>query len=593
MPKQDQSRDVDKMVGQKNNNYETIGNDSTVKKSGEKIPKCACDRKRCLKGRCGICWMVIVGLSIAVGIFFILWISDVLGFDFETSGDDTLYELICSNCTDEPTSNPTMVPSVEPTSNPTDEPTGEPTYEPSAAPSTEPTLAPSADPTVTPSEAPTVEPTFNPTADPTVSPTEIPTDTPTTDPTSDPTTGEPTAEPTNAPSENPTIDPTLNPTGVPSLDPTNAPTTEPTKDPTGQPSSEPTKIPTDAPTNDPTLEPTVPTSEPTTAPTDDPTSSPTDAPTTEPTEAPTDEPTADPTSERRRSDLEDRVANVLFVTVDGTTFDYTEFETPEVDQFFMEGYTFNNLKNQFSLSTLLTGKNVFSQPMQDGAMTWAEQIRAKGYKNYYYGSWMINSGNKVSTPVNRGWDFFFGTAYHPNGTDFKYITDDDQIMEKVQSHLLTIKDDKWSLTVNWTAPFEHNEVRMTNTNTPVFWPCSRYFQVGGTDFDYQRGVICQWTMEYDSMFGKVLKSLKSAGLWSRTIVIFVIGGRKDSIFSFNGGALPKILRNRTNEDRHSMLDVVPTILAVSGFSDREVVSAKLDGFPISGMSVNNIEVKDL
>jgi len=515
MPKQ--KRDVDKMTGQKKNNYQVINPGSDGKPAGGKIPKCACDRKRCLKGRCGVWWMVITGLIIAVGIFFILWISDALGFDFETSGTETLYDVLCANCTDEPTSNPT--------------------------------IAPTADPTTSPSDAPTVEPTYDPTADPTLNPTDIPTVEPTSDPTSDPTTEEPTSTPTYAPTSSPTVDPTSDPTSDPTIDPSNAPTTEPTDAPTGQP-------------------------------------------TNEPSEAPTTEPTADPTSERRRSLSEDMVANVILVTVDGTTFDYSEFETPEVDEFLTEGYTFNNLKNQFSLAALLTGKNLNQNYLQDSVPTWAEQIGAKGYKNYYYGSWMIDTEVKLSTPLNRGWDFFYGTAFHADGVDSKYMTEDDLIMEKVQSRLQKIEDLKWSITVNWTAPFVHDGIEdVDETETPVFGACSRYFLIGGTDFDYQKGVRCQWTMEYDTMFGKVLETLKSTGLWSQTIVLFVIGGRKNSIFSVNGGALPGILLSRTNEDRHSMLDVVPTILAVCGFSDQEVASAKLDGFPISGL-VNNIKDSD-
>jgi len=527
MPKK--SRDVDSMTGQKKNNYKVINDNNPSDGSGH-IPKCACDRKRCLNGRCGICWMLITAILLVVGIFFILWAAGALGFDFETSGTETLYELICSNCTDEPTSNPTIAPSAEPTLSPTD--------------------------------APSVEPTYDPTGDPTVEPSADPTATPTTDPTSDPTTEDPTSTPTEAPTYVPTVEPTADPTDAPTLDPSNAPTSEPTQAPTGSPTFEPTEDPTGTPT------------------------------TSEPTSSPTDEPTAEPTSERRRSYREDLVANLFFFMVDGTTFDNTEFKTPQFDEFVSEGYTFNNLKNQFSLADLLTGKSINHKYSEESVITWAEQIHKKGYKNYYYGSWMSDSEVIPSTPLNRGWDFFFGTAFHSDGADLKYKKDGDLIMEKLQSHLQTIEDEKWSITVNWTAPFLQNGVKMSRAKTPVFPACGRYFEVRGTDFSYPRGLRCQWTMNYDTQFGKVLETLKSTGLWANTIVLFVIGGRKSSIFSVNGGALPGILLNRTNEDRHSMLDVVPTILAVGGFSDNEVASAKLDGFPIPGLKFNNIKDSD-
>jgi len=520
MSKQQKARDVDSMKGQKKNNYQTINDNYAADGSGP-VPKCACDKKRCLKGRCGVCWMIITAVLLAVGIFFILWAAGVLGFDFETSGDETLYELICTDCTDEPTSNPT--------------------------------IAPTAEPTVSPSDAPTAEPSISPTNDPTVTPSASPSVTPTEDPTSDPTTEEPTSTPTEGPTGTPTSDPTMDPTGDPTLEPSNAPSVEPTKTPTGDPTIEPTEDPTGTPT----------TSEPTSA----------------PSEEPTVDPTADPTSERRRSHREDMEANLLLVMVDGTTFDNTEFETPQVDDFVTEGYTFNNLKNQFSLANLLTGKKINQKHLKDNVITWAEKIRTKGYKNYYYGSWMTDSEDKLSTPLNKGWDFFFGA-------DLEYKMDGHMLMQKVQSQLQTIDDDKWSITVNWTAPYLQNGVQMKGTKTSVFRACSRYFKVGGADFSYSRGLRCQWTMDYDTQFGKVLETLKSTGLWANTIVLFVIGGRKSSIFSVNGGALPGILLNRTNEDSHSMLDVVPTILAVGGFSHQEVVSAKLDGVQIPGLDFN-------
>lgn len=511
MPKQN-ARDVDRMTGQSKNNYQVI---EPGKKSTEKIPMCACDRKRCLNGRCGVCWMLILGLSIAALVFVILYFTDSIGFDFETSGTDTLYDEICTDCTDEPTSTPTI------------DPTAAPTLEPTAAPSDTPTLAP--------------------TSDPSVEPTSAPTETPTIDPTSDPTTLIPTTSPSEAPSEDPTSDPTLDPTGTPTLEPSIAPSVEPT--------------------NDPTSDPTV-----------DPTSSPTE---------PTSEPTSDPTSERRRSYVEDMVANVLFVTVDGTTFDYAVFQTPEVDEFLTEGYTFNNLKHETSLSSLVTGRNLLSQPtpsspknLPEGVMTWAELIRTKGYKNYYYGNWIFNSET-----LNRGWDVFFGTAHDSDLADVKHNRIENSIMEKVQSRLQMIKDDKWSIAVNWTAPFVHTKGK----NFPDSEACSQFFKLGSANFDYQRGVKCQWTVEFDTRFGKLMNTLKSTGLWSKTIVLFVIGGHKNSILSINGGALPAIYLNRTDEVVHSMLDAVPTILTVGGLSDLEIATAKLDGFPIFGMDQNKIK----
>merc|ERR1719383_139458 len=218
MPKQKKSRDVDKITGQKKN-YEVLDEPNAARSGkesyGEEPPFYVCDRKRCLNGRCGVCWLVILGVAIAVGICAVLVFAGVLGFTFSTDGNETLYELICSDCTFEPTSDPTSTPTSDPTSTPTVEPTGTPTVEPTGVPSVEPTAAPTGEPTVEPSGVPSVEPTAAPTDEPSVEPTAAPTS--------------PTYEPTSAPTGEPTLEPSADPT-VPTNEPTSAPTAEPTSE---------------------------------------------------------------------------------------------------------------------------------------------------------------------------------------------------------------------------------------------------------------------------------------------------------------------------------------------------------------------------
>jgi len=440
-----------------------------------------------------------------------------------------LYEVICDSCTDEPTSTPTLAPTADPTTDPT------------GVPSVEPTSDPTSDPTTDPTGAPSVEPTHDPTSDPTVDPSPQPT----IDPTEVPTFG-PTVEPTPAPSTTPTLNPTSDPTSDPTVDPTNLPTTEPSRTPTAEPTSEPT------------LDPTVPTSDPTTSPTSDPTSS------------PTHEPTADPTSERRRKSDFDMNPNVLLILSEGSGFGSSEFKTPEVDEFFTEGYTFNNVKQPLE-GNLMTGKS-------EGETTWVEGMRSKGYSNYYYGNLQLNT----DSPVLRGWDFFYGTSSQQN--KLVGAAGDDLTMEKVQSRLSMLQDEKWTITVNWTSAESYSKSNLAKP--ALFDACRKYFQVGSTSFNYENGVRCQWTLHHDAMFGKLLKTLKSTDLWMRTIVMFVITGPQKNIFSFSGGALPANLLHRTNEDRHSIVDVLPTILAVGGFSESELERFNFDGFAVFRMNQN-------
>lgn len=493
-------------IAQKKNNYKVIKESSN--EGPGNIPTFACDRKRCLNGRCGSCWMVILGMSIALAVFLCLYMAGVLGFDFTTSGTETLYEVI-SDTTEEPTVSPTLDPTEDPTLSPSYDPTGTPTYSPSITPSTSPSASPSETPTQAPSDGPT--------------------------------TAEPTMTPTEDPTEIPTGDPTLDPTGSPTTHPTRLPTTEPTLLPT----SDPTTKPTSAPTYDPT--------------TSEPTNNPTSNPTATPTDEPTHDPTVDPTSERRRSFDMDLNSNILFLIADGNLFNYTEFETPAVDHFLTEGYT---LKGS-ALGSLVAGK-IFRSGLfhNQGLSSWAELLRSKGYSNYYYGSWMAGSEDQASTPIKQGWDFF----------------DEDVIMEKVQSRLQTIKEEKWFIAVNWTL--SHKDIGlMVNGSKANFDRCNRYFKVAGAELNYHQGLSCHCTIGYDAIFGKLRETLESTRQWMKTLVVFVVAGQQKNIFSMGGGAFP------AHKDRYlySSQDVVRKILSVSGFSDLELRSLRMDGSPAFGM----------
>jgi len=458
----------------KKTNYQVINEDQKAR-SPDKVGVCACDVKRCLAGKCGSCWMVVLGLILAAALVSLLYVTDAVGFTFSTSGNDTLYDVMMG-ITDAPTVNPTPGPTMKPTHKPTMKPTHKPTMKPTHKPT-----------------KPTKRPTPSPTHHPTPSPTKYPTHSPTKDP-------------TPSPAKSPTKDPTPSPTKYPTPSPTKNPTPSPTKDPTPSPTYAPTPVPTSA---------------------------------------------------RRRSSAAD--SNIIFLVADGTIFEYTEFETPVVDEFLTEGYTFNNVKQRLLVASLITGKTT---NIRSGFVsTWAGHLRSRGYTNYYYGSWMTDSESKALTPLELGWDFFYGMGGQAARGDLAIAAaDEDKTMEKVITHLQTIKDDKWSITVNWTIPHENRGVKPKT----VVETCNRYFKVGGAYFNYYRGLSCQFTIGYDTTFGKVLETLKSTGLWMNTIVVFAVGGHQLNVFSMNGGALPANLLNRTNEYPLSMLDVIPTFMNASG-----------------------------
>jgi len=491
----------------------------------------------------------------------LVW-AGVLGFDFDTDGTDTLYDEICTSCTDEPTSNPTASPTSEPTKNPTAAPsevptTADPTTSPTIYPTETPTLGPTADPTTTPTADPTHEPT---TAEPTSRPTPNPTGEPSMAPSLDPTV-EPTLNPSPVPTIQPTVDPSTMPTVEPSLNPTDAPSVEPTSDPTT-----PTSEPTMAPSNDPTIEPTM-------APSNDPTNEPTLAPTS-PTSEPTEQPTSEPTSERRLIYDTEATPNVLLIVSDSDPY----VRNSRVNDFLEESYTLTNLQSQLTWSSVITGKmkpnqNVDSREeghLLTTEITFVQKLMSKGYKNYYYGNWMWDSAIDSWKSFWHGWDFFYGNVDHRS-----------QISESIRSTFQLHGGKAWYMTVGLTKPNLTAEIATHEMNPDVYDDCSQYFLLGSTHFDYVGGVSCQWGMENDEMFGQILEILKTAEQWEHTVVVLVIIEGKKPLLSIGGGAIPAELLFRTDEDPHSFLDIAPSILSIAGFSDSELGSDNLEGVDLT------------
>jgi hypothetical protein len=110
-----------------------------------------------------------------------------------------------------------------------------------------------------PSSLPTSQPTSIYFGKPSRRPTAFPTNWPTSIPTQLPIrwpTGQPTRQPTRQPTGQPTRQPSRRPTSQPTREPTQQPSRQPTGRPTGIPSSQPSREPTQTPTSRPTARPT-------------------------------------------------------------------------------------------------------------------------------------------------------------------------------------------------------------------------------------------------------------------------------------------------------------------------------------------------
>jgi len=243
-----------------------------------------------------------------------------------------------------------------------------------------------------------------------------------------------------------------------------------------------------------------------------------------------------------------------------------------IERFLDEGYTFKNLSRKVSQRSLITGKMV---PLDEDT-TWLEQLKSKGYVNHYYGD-LISGTILESWKIDgRGWDSY-GDARSRG----------EKILEEVESAIRVLSGEMWSITVSLGKTDPYTEFSHHHKNATVFDICRRYFMADGPDYDHDRGVSCQLSMNCDQKFGDVIKTLKITELWEHTIVFLVINGEQRKIFSISGGYIPTKFLSRANNDLRSFLDVVPSILSVVGFSSSQLKSLKLDGFPVLEINAPN------
>jgi len=403
--------------------------------------------------------------------------------------------------------------------------------------------------------------TLNPTAEPTVDPTNTPTSDLTVNFTIFNATIEPTVEPTVIMNNDSTLEATNSSASEPSW--------ESTKTPTSKPTFDPTEAPTGSPTSNPTLIPTVATPEQT------------DEPTAE-----VIVPDSDSTGERRLIFNPETTPNVFLVILNCTGLSEAEFNTPEVDEFLRVSYTSKKLKDEFTFDSLMTGKvtpigaleaavepNGKAQQLTGGP-TWAERIRLRGYINYYYGNFKTESWPYA--PLERGWDFFHGSIDKAGENDLKLgVTSNVEIVQQVRSRLLLIEDEMWSITVSLSMP-DSPSIESYRKTTAINDDCSRYVEA---ESNYEVGVRCQWSKEYDKDFGILLETLKVADLWKSTAVVLVLLGEQEITLSIGGGALRTKHLSIEIDDLRSMSDILRTILAPRGFSDSELSGSKFNKFP--------------
>jgi len=524
---------------------DTPGVQTKKESYGEEPWFCACDCKRCLNGRCGAGWLPVLGLLIAGGLVTVLWLGGVLGMTFETSGNATLYEEICDSCTTEPT-------------------------------------------------------------------------------------GSPTAEPTMAPTV-----PTEEPTGVPSVEPTKAPTGDPSTDPTGAPSVDPTAAPTSDPTSDPTSERRlydftgeIATPNIVILVTENLAMSDFSAFHTPKMDEFFEEGftfTDFHSQPSKGSIMTGQWSHKLGINkpLKPCEEGHLDFGIPTwAEHLKSKGYT-----------------NYYYGKWNMGADSWRATPLGRGWDSFYGclnradglehgdgGSWEKRSAacppdaepekifetSSDSQCLVKCYGSAFATledstcrcytnADCSQGSESSYVytrlsqsnvvvdwwrdkkpvhpgvgkTGDEMIFEEILERLRKLNsDDKWTITVSFSSHGKGFVPQNELTKS-----CEQFFDEQNKQFDFQRGLSCQWMWDIDEKVGSIIDELKKTGVWENTIVILTNFNPDDenTIFSIGGGALPAELLSSTNEDLHSIVDITPTIMAIGGFSDEKLEVSGLDG----------------
>ena len=311
-----------------------------------------------------------------------------------------------------------------------------------------------------------------------------------------------------------------------------------------------------------------------------------------------------------------------------------DINTPNIDHLASEGIRFTNFMSSqavcsASRASIMTGcyanRVGISGALSPGSkvglasdeMTIAELLKQKKYATAIYGKWHLGDA-KQFLPLQQGFDEYIGIPYSndmwPVGYDGKPA--DSNSYKSKWPPLFVMKDnEKWipintledqsTLTERYTVAAE--SFIKKNKNKPFFLylphsmphvPINASPAFRGKS---KQGLYGDVIQEIDASVGRILKTVKEAGLDQNTIIIFSsdngpwlnfgnhagsTGGlREGKGTSFEGGQrVPGIIRwkgtiqpNVISNQLASTIDILPTIAAIT---HTELPNKKIDGVSI-------------
>ena len=262
--------------------------------------------------------------------------------------------------------------------------------------------------------------------------------------------------------------------------------------------------------------------------------------------------------------------NIVFILVDDLGYGDlsvnggTDIKTPNIDQLFKSGVTFNNFYSNSTVcsptrASLITGRypDLVGVPgvirgvkdqswgyLREDAITLPDILNKAGYETALIGKWHLGLEGR-NTPNERGFKFFHGFLGGMMHDYYNHLQHGNNYMRKNDS-VVTAKGHATDVFSDWAIDYINVQ---KNTDSPFFMllaynaphypiqpPKEWYEKVKNREKDIsdKRAKNVALVEHLDDGIGRVIKALKASGQYENTIIVFS---------SDNGGHLPSEASN--------------------------------------------------
>lgn len=303
-----------------------------------------------------------------------------------------------------------------------------------------------------------------------------------------------------------------------------------------------------------------------------------------------------------------------------------EIETPRLNDLVDQGLNFAEMHahsmSSPSRAALLTGRYAFHTGLQHGYTRGyvtlprelpliSEQLREVGYSTYMVGQWYLGRASWADTPLERGFDSFFGQLssvpefyMHEDPMD---LWDNCKVANKSGVYSTTMFTDKAIDIITAHATKKGTQEPMflylayQGARTPMDGPPSSEILKDYEDIeDPGRRALAQVVTHLDASIGRITLALQDNRMWENTLLVFASdnggpswgassnwpfrggkatmwqGGLKVPAFVVHGGHALREGPHNFNFLTH-LMDLAPTFLAAAGVPEMEIASKGYDG----------------